>query len=51
MFLYLWVRLPKGVPEFVVPAGIILPVEGNGKLRTKTQSLVLEVAISQMADQ
>jgi hypothetical protein len=29
---------------FVVPAGIILPMERNGKPRTKTHSLVLEVA-------
>jgi hypothetical protein len=38
------VRLPKGATEFVVPAGIILPVERNGKPRTKTHSLVLGVA-------
>jgi hypothetical protein len=36
--------LPKGATEFVVPAGIILPVERNGKPRTKTHSLILEVA-------
>jgi hypothetical protein len=35
--LYLWVCLPKGATEFVVPAGIILPVGTNGKPRTKTQ--------------
>ena len=29
MSLYPWVRLPKGATEFVVPAGIILPVERN----------------------
>ena len=39
----LWVRLPKGTTEFGVPAGIILPVERNGKPRTKMHSLVLEV--------
>src|SRR6202023_759296 len=33
--LYLWVRLPKGATEFVVPAGIILPVERNGKPELK----------------
>ena len=37
-------RLPKGATEFDVPAGIILPVERNGKPRTKTHGLVLEVA-------
>ncbi len=35
---------PKRSNEFVIPAGIILPVEGNGKLRAKTYSVVLEVA-------
>jgi hypothetical protein len=37
-------RLPKGATDFVVPAGIILPVVRNGKPRTKTHSLVLELA-------
>jgi hypothetical protein len=42
--LYAWVRFPKGATEFVVLAGIILPVERNGKPRTKTHGLVPEVA-------
>src|SRR5882757_830673 len=42
--LYFWVHPPKRATECVVPAGIILPVERNGNPRTKTHSLVLEVA-------
>jgi hypothetical protein len=33
-------RLSKAATEFVVPAAIILPVEGNGKPRTKSERLV-----------